>query len=204
MASLSDVRTRIKNALVITTTEYDTQIDDAIRSAIKLYTGRPFWFLEANTTITVAAGNSSVALPADFASPIFFRLSNGTIWLSQGKGFDVVSYEDLRKHFAMVGLTTGTPTACAIFGDTLYINTVADTDYDIDVDYIKKDENLPMGDGETSVWLGDEGEGAIRTLAMAMFKDEDMQFEVSEKDWARATKYYNDLLTQNTFRAGSI
>lgn len=200
MATLSDIRTRIKRSLEISSTDYDDQIDDAIRTAIKQYQGHPLWFLEAKNTITLTTGNSSVALPSNFASAKRFRLLVNGAYYSDRDGFDYYDFQDLEESFR--GTTpSGQPRRCAIFDGNLYVDTEADQDYTIDCTYFKKDATEPTNDSDTSVWL-DDGREAIRTLAMAIFKDEDMEYDATQQDWARADRYYQDLVRTNNYRSG--
>lgn len=209
MATLSDIRNRIKRDLTITSTVYDTQIDDCTRSAIRTYSGRPMWFLQKTDTVTLPASASSVALPSDFASLRFCRLYNSTSvgsYAAGGTGFDFVSdFGRFRKDYCSVLGSANAPTKYSIDGGYIYVNATYTTDQTIEVNYYKKDITLPASDGDTSVWLGDDGGvDAIRTLAMAMVKDECQAYEGNAvgADWARAESYYKALQKRNIYVLG--
>lgn len=202
MASLSDVRSRIKRDLVIQTTEYDTQIDDAIRSAIRFYQGRPFWFLQKTATVTLLTGNRTVALPTDYAAYKRLRLKVNGLWQWHGNGIAVVPYNELLEEYTD-DTTSARPSVLAIAEGYIHADVLADADYTISLTYYKKDTTLPSGDSDTSVWL-DDGQDAIRTRAMAMFKDEtSFKNGASVQDWQRADRYLSELTSTNNFRSGN-
>lgn len=198
MANLLDIRTRMKADLAIQGTVYDTQIDDAIRSAIRMHEQQPMWFLEAETTKTLSIGTDEITLPTDFASPIFFRLLSNNVYYSDGCGFDMVdTYSELLQKYQKT-VITARPSVHCIYGNKLKMDTLADADYTISILYYQKDSTLPSDDADTSVWL-EEGQDVIRTFAMAIFKDESKQFEGAANDWVRAEKYLSDLRARNTY-----
>ena len=197
MATLLDMRTRIKNALAIQGTEFDTDIDDSIRSALLQYQQEPMWFLEATTTITLASGSDSVALPSDFAQPRWAYVQINGIYRGEKDGsFKRYTFEELEE-FCRQQLVSGSPRAYAYYAGLLYVDVSANADYIIKLNYFKKDETLPQDDTDTSVWFND-GYDAIRTLAMAMFKDEVEEYQSAGNDWARADRYLRDLRKRNT------
>lgn len=197
MANLSDLRTRIKNSLAIQGTLYDDLIDDSIRSAIRSYEQKPYWFLQQIDTITLADGSDYVALPTDFASPKEARLLLNNVYRSRIDGFDLVDFDTLQLEYKTV-TRTGYPMAYSYYMQRLYVDCTANDDYTIQLTYFKKDETLPQDDADESVWF-DDGYDAVRTLAMAIFKDECQEYESTAQDWARAEKYLSDLAERNTF-----
>lgn len=181
MAILSDIRERIKSDMVIVGTVYDAQIDDAIRSALRELRNRKFWFLEKAGTITLLETNTSVALPSDFAAGDTFDLLTSNYRYTDGHGFDLVSYADLKRdYWREATIPTGTPEACAIFANTLYVSHTADQDYSITVTYFKKDTTEPSA-SETSVWF-DDGYDVVRSKAQYIFKRDSHQYTVTEAD----------------------
>lgn len=200
MATLSDVRERI--ALSVrrndTTVDYP-MIDECIRSAIRMYQGKPMWFTRVVDTVTLTTGSSSVAMPSDYAGYPSFRILINGYYYSDGRGFDYhQNFDDFNSEFRSKLISTR-PSACSVLDSTLYVDCLADNDYSIEVTYNKKDLTLPQSDGDTSVWF-DDGVDAIRTQALAMYKDEDLEYEVSDKDWARAAYYLNELVKRNNQR----
>ena len=201
MATLSEVRLRIASSLRRNDTAIDyPMIDDCIRSAILMYQGKPMWFTQTIATLTLATGNSSVALPSDFAGHPSFRILINGRYFSDGLGFDFIEdYNDFAAQYRSQLISTY-PRACSVFANTLYVDCTAANDYSIEITYNKKDAILPTADSDTSVWLV-EGVDAIRTQAMAMYKDEDLEYEASDRDWSRASYYLNELVKRNNERA---
>lgn len=181
MTVASDIVDQIKSDLVINGTDYDTQILNAIRSALRQYRGKRFWFLEASDTLTATIGSGTVALPSDFSAPRSFELLYQGSRLSDGEGFDYLTFDRLkREHWTTNPLQTTNPRACAVFANTLYLSCLADAAYSIPITYYKQDAALPAASG-TSVWF-DDGYDAIRTMAQFIFKRDAQGFMATEED----------------------
>lgn len=197
MANLLDLRTRIKNALAIQGTEFDTDIDDSICSALTELEQEPMWFLQKKDTVTLSTGNDSVSLPSDFAAPFNARVLINNVYRDKQSGFqkqDFTVLEDLyRKQ-----LTSGYPMNYAYWAGSIYVDVTANADYIIDLTYLQKDAVKPSDDTDTSVWFN-EGLDAVRTLAMAMFKDDVEQYDSVGNDWAKAERALNKLRERNTY-----
>lgn len=193
MANLLTLRTRIKADLSVNGTEYDTQVDDAIRSALRNRRGAEFWFLEKTDTITLTSATNSVSLPSDFANPISFRLSSGGVWKGQKNGFQFISYNKLETEYLQsVTLATGIPAYCAVLNTTIYTDKLASSSLTIQCRYYRKDASLPTDDTDTSVWF-DDGYDVIRADAMLLFKRESQQFTATEEDGQLAAYHYGKL-----------
>lgn len=199
MATVLEIATRIKSDLDITGTERDSQIYDAIRSAELFYEGSPLWFLEAADTVTLLTSTNSVALPSNFASERrkgVRLLVNGVYHYDQN-GFDRETWDDLETQYR-ANLQSNRPRHWAIYAGRLYVDTIADADYTISLSYYKKNATT-LGTGDTGVFSV-EGYDVIRSRAMAIFKDESLEYESAPADWARADRYYAQLLKTNTYR----
>jgi hypothetical protein len=188
MATLSDVRTSIKSTLVVNGTDYDTQIDDAIRSALRQQRGKKYWFLKKIGTFTLSSGNSSAIITStltDFSAPDTFSISDGSTWYQDGRGFDFISYEKLERDWLVSAtLPSGRPLACAVFDGTLYTSHLANQNYTIRASYYQQDATLPATGAATSIWF-DEGYDLIKALAMYIFKRDDQQYSLTEEDGSR-------------------
>jgi len=193
MSNLVTMRSRIKNALAIQDTIYDDAIDDSIRSALSQYRNQPFWFLQKIGTVTLLTDSDNVALPSDFASPMQARILVNDIYRGETAGFIKQEFKYLQEKYK-AQTTSGVPQYYAYYGKNIYTDASANADYTIQLVYYQKDATLPQGDSDTSVWF-DDGYDAIRTLAMAIFKDEALEYQSADRDWLRA-KTYLDLLTQ--------
>lgn len=199
MANLSEIRRRLDRDFELGGAR-NSDIDDAIRSAIRLYEGRPFWFLHELTTVTLASGNSTVSLPSNFGARDTFRVRVNGTYYGQGDGFDYMDFATLNAYHRKT-LNDGQPRLCGILGSTLYVDVNADADYTIEVAYYKKDTTLPQTDTDTSVWLS-EGQDVIRSAAMAIMADETLEYPESKvaQFYARADRYYNELIKQQNYR----
>lgn len=185
MAIASDIIDQIKSDLVINGTDYDTQILNAIRSALREYRNKRFWFLEASDTLTTVTDSETVALPDDYAAPLSFELLYGGCRLGDGNGFDFLTKDRLkREYWTTDPLQTSVPQACAEYGGVLYLSCLSNAAYSIPIEYYKKDAALP-GASQTSVWF-DDGYDAIRTRAQYIFKRDAKGYSVTEEDGAMA------------------
>ena len=203
MASLSDIRNRVKRATERTgTTSYDEQIDDAIRTALRAFRGRKMWFLHTTGDVTLVSGQSSVTLPADFSLHETARiLVNGRYWADRD-GFDYIPFNTLQQRYRD-NLAAGTPRHCAIKDRTLFVDAIADTNYTIALSYFAQDAVLPEADSDTSLWF-DEGEDVVFTRALAFFKDVDAEYGDTSADYSRADRAFANLQTQHNLRGGIV
>jgi hypothetical protein len=196
MVTLADVRNSIKSTLVVNGTDYDTQIDDAIRSAIRQQRGKKYWFLKKRGTFSLTSTNSSVAFTStltDFSAPDTFSISDGSTWYQDGKGFDFLTYENLERDWlGPVTLPSGRPQACAVVDGTLYTSHIANITYTIRASYFQQDATLPATGTDVSIWF-DEGYDLIKALAMYIFKRDDQQFAATEEDGDRVRDCINSL-----------
>lgn len=166
--TLATLRQRIRNEIKDSQqTQYESFIDDAIRSAIRFYSHARLWFLEKNDQLTHASGNLSKTLPTDFHLMIGLRILVGGVWIDHDGGFTHVTWNEL-KNYNKDFTTTGVPSKWALFGTKFHFDVVSDADYSLDVTYIKKDVTLPSADSDTSVWF-DDGQDLIRNKAMEFF-----------------------------------
>lgn len=182
MTTVADVRDHIKADLIINGSDYDAQIVNAIYSALRQYRGKRFWFLKTtDVLVTLAAGDNSVALPPDFSAPCEFELFAQGVRRSDGKGFDYLTFERLKREYWLTDpLQTDIPKACAVVGSTLYVNCLSSGTYSINCTYYRQDQSLPAVTG-TSLWF-DDGYDAIRSLAQYIFKRDSQGMTLTEAD----------------------
>lgn len=207
MANLSDVREHIKGDLRINGTTKDTQIDNAIRSALRRLRGKKYWFLQAIGNITLPSGDSSLLVTdyiTDFSAAQAFELSYGGVWLKDASGFDYLDYERFsREWLKLTTLPSGHPEACSLLGYTLYCSHTANQDYLIRCSYYKQDAILPVQGTDASIWF-DEGYDVVRSLAMLIFKTESQDFRPTPDDRALVRDYEGALAhTGMSFEQGS-
>lgn len=196
MATLSDLRTHIKLDTKVNGTEKDSQVDNAIRSALRQLRGKRFWFLKQESTATLASTSSSIWLPGvlpDLSIIDDVQLSDEISVYYDGAGFDFLSYSDYkRKWYTQVEKPTGRPLACTVRNGTLTFSHSADQSYTALIDYYNQDETLPTADSDTSVWF-DEGYDVVRSKAMTIFKREVLGYSLSEDDANLEQMYYTQL-----------
>ena len=130
MATLSDLRTQIKLDTRVNGTEKDSQIDNAIRSALRQLRGKKYWFLRQETTATLASGDSSIALSSeipDLSVVDDVQLIDGTSVLYDGGGFDFLAFSNFkRKWYTQATKPSGKPLACAVLNGVLTFSHTAD------------------------------------------------------------------------------
>ena len=176
MSNLSTIRSSIKAALVINVTTYDSNIDEAIRSAIRLLQRKRYWFLQTTGTVTLLAGESSVSAPADFAMADKFYLIDGNYRKTHGSGFDFLEYDRFSAEYRRdATVAVGTPIACALRNTTIHFSHAPSANKSVIVDYYKKDTTLPTADEDISVWFGDEGYDLCRVTAQFIYEKEFLQ-----------------------------
>jgi len=172
MATLLDIRTAIKGALIIEGTEEDALIDNAIRAAIRLMQRKRFWFLHKITTVTLSSGALSVSVPDDFAMMDTVGLIDGTNRYTENNGFALLEYDNFKDQYLTTNIAyQGRPLACSLFNKTLYASHAPSADTTLEFTYYKKDITLPTADGDMSVWF-DEGYDVIRSLAQYVYEKE--------------------------------
>lgn len=181
MTDVADLRDHIKSDLTLNGSDYDTQIVNAIYSALRQYRGKRFWFLkETDTTMTLLAGTNSVSLPANFGAPGEFEIVANGLRKGDDNGFAFYDYDRLKREYWQTSpLPTDTPEACAVANNKLYVDCLAVTDFTIYPTYYKKDSTLNLS--TVSVWF-DDGYDAIRTLAQYIFKRDAQGMTATEAD----------------------
>jgi hypothetical protein len=181
MTTASDIVTRIKADLEINGTDYDTQILDAIQSALRQLRGKRYWFLRDYTTITTTSSSETVALPSDFSALESVDLIANGSRLTSWTGFQLLDFPSLRQIFWTTDpLYTGTPQACAVLNNTLYLSCLASAIYSLPIVYYKQDITLPTA-SDSSIWF-DDGYDVVRSLAQFIFKRDSQGFTATEED----------------------
>ena len=203
MVVVSDVREQIKSDLVIVGTDYDSQIDTAIRSALRQLRARKFWFLEKYADLTLSSGYKSLTLPSDFGAPGSFDIIRSGQRFVDGQGFDLLNFAELRaQYWAVEPPISGSPFACAVSNVTLYFSHTADADYTIPSVYYRKDATPPTA-SETSVWF-DDGYDVVRSMAQYIFKRDSQHYTPSEEDGTMVANYMNSLERQHERYVGGV
>jgi len=196
-----DIRSRIKSDLTINGIAYDSQILDAIHSALRQLRGKRFWFLQDITTIILYENASSATLPTDYSAPFEFELSYGSTWRKDGAGFNYYTFDRMKRDYWNTDpLRTGVPEACAVVNQTLYVSCIADADYNIRTTYYKQDATLPEAD-QTSIWF-DDGLDVVRSLAQYIFKRDSQGFTANEADSDMVQMYLDRLNVTHENRQG--
>lgn len=168
MTLASDIRDRIKSDLILGGSDYDTQILGAIQTALRQLRGKRYWFLKTTGTLSLVAASNSVTLPSDYSAPDTFSLIVSGTRLTDGKGFDFLTYERLqRDYWTTSPIPTGASVACAVLNNTLYTSHTSVIAYSLPITYYKQDITLPTAT-QTSVWF-DDGYDVVRSLAQFIF-----------------------------------
>jgi hypothetical protein len=182
MSTVGQLVTDIKEALTIAGSRYDASIKRDMRTAITLNQGQTYWFLYRITSLALAQGDLSVALPADLAARDAASYADGGIQYRQGRGFDFLNFYDFeQKYYTQDPVPRDRPRAYTLNNGALHVSHTADKDYTIKLGYFRKDLVLPSNDDDTSVWLN-EGFEYIKALTTVTFKQATSGFEVSESD----------------------
>lgn len=197
MATLSELRDRVKRDITIAGTRYDAQIDDAARSVLTLLRASSYWFLETTTNLTLLSGEASVALPDNFASKVSASYAANGTRRRQNNGFNFVRGVEFEYEYQQYDTPqTGSPSAWTIIGTTMHVDKVANQDYTIALKYMRKDAVLPAQDGDTSIWF-DEGFELVRAQTVVQFKRATAGFSVTDNDMAAVTLAEKSLTLQH-------
>lgn len=196
MATLSDLRERIKrDTQNVGSTEYDGEIDDAIRSALRQLRRKRFWFLRKLGTLTATVDQNYIALPSDFSAPDNIEYSNGNSWYGR-LNTPFLTYDELSEgYWGMVTIASGFPEAFAILNGRLYLSRPAGTPYSVRITYFAQDATLPSDDEDTSIWF-DDGFDVVRSLAIMIFKRDSQAYQATQADEDLYQFYYSSLCQQ--------
>lgn len=198
------MKDRISSETNRDSTEEVAAIGDAIVTAIRFHDRKRFWFTETNTTLTVSAAANTVSLPTDFRALINLRVLVNSQYIGKDGGFLPVSYEQL-KNDETDPTRTGSPEEYSLFGSQIRVTPLADQAYTLDIDYTRGDTTYPSADGDTSIWLGDEGQDLIRNKAKAIFcRDTFGADDLAAFFESQAASYLNNLIIDNNTRDRSI
>lgn len=181
MAVLSDIRNQIKSDLVIVGDIYDSQIDTAIRAALRELRSQKFWFLEKISNLSLLATVTSLNLPSDFGCAGSFDLLTSSSRYTDRNGFKFLNFNELRERcWRDNPVQSGQPIACAVSGTRLYVSHTTDIAYTVAALYYQKDATLPTA-SQTSVWF-DDGYDVVRTKAQFIFKRDAQAYSASDED----------------------
>lgn len=200
------LKTRIQRDTKRTDSDYSAPAGDAIVSAIRQYDHMPMWFTKYRDTLTLASGDSSVALPSDFKTLSTLRLidSTGRVYTDK-TGFNEATLTALDEWQYISPKPTQRPCEWAIENGTLYVDSTADAAYTLPLVYYRKDTTYPANDGDSSLWLGDDACDLIRFQAMAMFyRDELHNSEMAGEYEIKANEKLSLLIAENNKRNGRV
>jgi hypothetical protein len=173
MPTLADARNKIKVNLTIYSNEFNSEIDLAIRFAIRLMQGQKWWFLRKNRIVALTTNAVSVATPSDFSILESVDLINAGRRTDNRRGFRLLEYGFFKENYLMESpIRQGTPVACSLRNTTLFVSHRPLTAMSIDFDYYQRDAVLPTADTATSVWLGEEGFELICATAQFYYQKE--------------------------------
>lgn len=174
-------------------------IGNAIVTAIKFYEQSPMYFNETMGSLTLAEGNSSVALPDDYGSMIDLKLFDGNRYYGTQSDFKGAEYVFVSDRLAC------NPNPCrprwhGNFGNSIYFDAIADQDYVLQLAYYSRDVSYPVADNDTSIWFGD-GVDVIRYHAIATFYNDTLHSpELGDPFFDKAALYFDNLMIDNNNR----
>jgi len=144
-------------------------IGSSVVAAIRFYERKRLWFNETIVeNLTLSVSNSSLSLPVNFKKEILGRVTVNGQWRGKGRGFEKTSFEKLKNEIFLDPNATGFPENWAIFGNTIYVDKLADQDYTLGLAYVYGDTSLPSADGDISIWF-DEARDLIRYYAAGLY-----------------------------------
>ena len=135
------------------------QAQTKIKSAIKYYERRKFWFLEQRSTTTLVDGQEYYGLPADFRdeSSLVITVNNWTYPLNKR------TYEILEAWFVKSATFTGYPTDYAIYDEQLRLYPIPNGAHVMTLSYYKQLATLSAAT-DANAWTS-EGAELIKARA---------------------------------------
>ena len=156
MSTYGTMQTRIADELA--RSDLTSQIKLAIQSAIAHYSGKRFWFNEAQATASTSDGTEYYAVPNDFQSIDSLRITvNGTTYTLESQPW--VWMDEAQSNSAY----KGQPIYYAIYAQQFRLYPIPDAVYTLKLSYQKALGSL-SADGDTNAWMV-EGERLIRMRA---------------------------------------
>lgn len=162
MTTLGTMLTRIEGE--INRTDIDSNIYDAVVSAIAFFEPNQFYFNQATTTVNTTATQRYTALSgiSDFIYPISLRVTDTA---SQYGVLEPALYSDIEASY-LTDSSTGRVYRYAVFAEKFWWWLIPDAVYTVNVSYIKS-LTRPSSISDTSYttsWMTD-GEAMIRAKA---------------------------------------
>lgn len=197
MTTYNDMRVRIADELVnesITT----AQISAAIKSAVKHWERKPFWFNQKVGTFSTVASQelyTSTDL-ADIENMIRIdsMLVTSSGFKSRVRGVDNSAIEDVQD-----GTVTGTPSMFSRYADKIRLYPIPDTVYTVTVSYLYKLATLTVN-ADTNAWT-DECEEMIRNAAKRILATDILSADDMAARFATLEmKAYDHILAENRTR----
>lgn len=197
MTTLLTMRTRIatelsKHALTA------TQINDAIRSAVKHYEREAFWFNQKVGTFSTVANQELYTSSALADIPDMIRIDAMLVSSGSNKlrlrGVDSRSIDDVQD-----GTVTGEPEMYSRYADKIRLYPIPSAVYTITVSYIYKLATL-AADADTNAWT-DECEEMIRQASKRIIAADVLQDdEIAKRCAALEQVAYNRIRSENRNR----
>ena len=180
--NFGQLKTRIASDVNRSATQFDTELGNAIVSAIVFLEQENLFFNQKTSTLTLASGDSSVSLPTDFKAMITLQALVGTNYIGEKENFKGTTFNTLWADNILTS-NTGSPNQWAIFAGGLYFDRPADQDYTLRIAYNYGDATYPSSPADTSVWFQDVCVDAVRYKAEALFWRDTLH------DLAKANEY---------------
>lgn len=147
--------------------DINSEIQDAIQTAIDVYQSQPLWFLQGySTTITTTASTRTVDLPTDLSDLEY--ITNVKMRVGSSTDYDLENYEFSTLEKLNNGDDFyGIPVFYSVYQGLMYLYPIPDSgNYTLLISYYKRLSTL-SGTSDTNAWMTD-GERLIRYKAKAM------------------------------------
>lgn len=158
MSDYGTMQARIANELV--RTDLTTEIQDAIKSAIRFYASEKWYFTEARATINTVADTEYYGLPGDFHSLYWLGITvNDRYYQLEQKSaayLDELNWSN--------STFTGQPYYFALFDDNFRLYPVPNDAYALTLAYAESLDDLSAS-ADSNAWMTGKGEELIRTHA---------------------------------------
>ena len=180
--TLAEIRAAVRGKL--DDTQYDADLIDEAANDFQneLFTNNRIRSMEANDTVTIASGETSIDFPVDFLTLLEMTLIySSTQYQNIKKHY--VNYEQFMRSYANFAVASSMrPQTWTEFGEGARFSNPSDADYTFNIDYLRLPELMEADSDESEVRKVWKEMFTLGTLARVMEINEDYEEAAQERD----------------------
>lgn len=203
MTTFATMKARIEREMV--RSDIDTEIAEAINSAISQYEVHSWWFNESITTTFSTVANQQAYSSSDSSDiPKFLGIDEVRLTRSSNSLLPLrrVTFPDLSQRTSST-TTTGVPTLWTWYAERIHLFPIPSGVWTIRVSGTKRGSDL-SADGDTNGWMT-HGEVLIRSAAKRMIAEHVVREPTVAAAMAQAeAQAFAALIAQNNYRQNDV